>query len=135
MLRFARYYAAFSLGRGVSGSLAVRLGQVRRLVDVPAVLVMRLYECHEELGTLNEQEFLEALTLIESYVLRRAICGYQTRGYWQVVASLAYRVRDASPLADLRVEFARLRENYRFPSDEEFEQELKVRDLYGLRVC
>jgi len=94
ILRFARYYAAFSLGRGVSGDLAARLGQVRRLVDVPAVLVMRLYECYENLGTLGEREFLEAVTLIESYVLRRAICGYQTRAYWQTFANLAYRVRD-----------------------------------------
>jgi predicted transport protein len=135
VLLFARYYAAFSLGRGVSGNLASRLGQVRRLVDVPAVLVMRLYECCEKLGTLREEEFLESLALIESYVLRRAICGYQTRGYWQVFANLAYRVRDDSPLLDLKVEFARLRENYRFPSDEEFQRALIERDLYALRVC
>jgi predicted transport protein len=135
VLRFARYYAAFSLGRGVSGDLAVRLGQVRRLVDVPAILVMRLYQCYEQLGTLKEEEFLEALTIIESYVLRRAICGYQTRGYWQIFANIAYRLRDQSPLMDFKVELARLRENYRFPSDEEFERELTERDLYGLRVC
>jgi predicted transport protein len=135
ILRFARYYAAFSLGRGVSGDLATRLGQVRRLVDVPAVLVMRLYECYEKLETLGEQEFVEAVTLIESYVLRRAVCGYQTRGYWQTFANLAYRIRDNSPLIDLKIELARLRENYRFPSDEEFERELTERDLYGLRVC
>ena len=68
-------------------------------------------------------------------MLRRAICGYQTRGYWQTFANLAYRIRDDSTLADLKIELARLRENYRFPSDEEFERELTERDLYGLRVC
>jgi hypothetical protein len=83
----------------------------------------------------REQEFLEALALIESYVLRRAIRGSQTRGYWQIFASLAYKVRDDNPLVDLKVELARLRENYRFPPDEEFERELKERDLYALRVC
>ena len=65
---------------------------------------MRLYECHAKLGTLSEQEFLEALTLIESYVLRRAICGYQTRGYWQIFANLAYRVGASNPLTDLKVD-------------------------------
>jgi hypothetical protein len=36
---------------------------------------------------------------------------------------------------DLKVAFARQRENYRFPSDQEFERALKETDLYGMRVC
>jgi hypothetical protein len=32
-------------------------------------------------------------------VFRRAICGEQTRGYWQVFANLAYRV--SGPVADV----------------------------------
>ena len=36
--------------------------------------------------------------MIESYVLRRAICGYQTRGYWQIFASLGYNIGDERPL-------------------------------------
>ena len=135
MLRFARYYAAFSLGRGVAGNIATHLGRVRHLVDVPAGLVMRLYECHARLRTLSEQEFLEGLALVESYVLRRAICGYQTRGYWQIFASVAYKICENSPLNDLKVELARLRESYRFPTHDEFARELKEGDLYGLRVC
>jgi uncharacterized protein with ParB-like and HNH nuclease domain/predicted transport protein len=135
MLLFARYYAAFSLGRGVTGHIAIHLGRVRHLVDVPAILVMRLYECHARMQSLSEQEFLEALTLVESYVLRRAVCGYQTRGYWQIFANLAYKIGDSDPLNDLKVELARLRESYRFPTDDEFERELKEGDLYGLRVC
>jgi uncharacterized protein with ParB-like and HNH nuclease domain/predicted transport protein len=135
MLRYARYYAAFSLGRGVTGKRAQELAKLHRLVDVPAILVMRLLECRDQLNAISEDEFLDALRLIESYVLRRAICGYQTRGYWQIFASLAYNIRDTQGLTDLRVALARLPRNYRFPSDEEFDRELKEGDLYGLRVC
>ena len=71
MLRYARYYAAFSLGRGVTGERARHLASLRRLVDVPAILVMRLFECRDRADTLSEEEFLSALALIESYVLRR----------------------------------------------------------------
>jgi hypothetical protein len=81
MLRFARYYAAFSLGRAVIGNVATYLARVRHLVEAPAILIIRLYECHDRLESLSEQQFREAMTLIESYVLRRAICGYQTRNY------------------------------------------------------
>ncbi len=98
VLRYARYYAAFALGRGVAGERARSLAKLRHLVDVPAILLMRLLECRDHLGTLEEAELLEALALIESYVLRRAICGYQTRGYWQIFAGLAYKIGAESPL-------------------------------------
>ncbi len=135
MLRYARYYAAFSLGRSVTGARARALARLRHLVDAPAILVMRLYECRNHLGTLKEEDFLGALSLIESYVLRRAICGHQTRGYWQIFASLAYQTGDKDPMTDLKVALARRRENYWFPTDDEFGRALRDVDLYGLRVC
>lgn len=135
MLRFARYYAAFSLGVGAPKKLSLSLGRLRRLVDAPATLIMRLYDCHDRLDTLSEAELNSAIHLVESFVLRRAICGEQTRGYWQVFANLAYRLDPAAPLESLQVELARLRDNYRYPSDSEFRKALSERDLYGLRVC
>lgn len=135
MRRFAGYYAAFSIGGHKSASLADALARLRRLVDAPALLVMTLFDCYDHHHTLSEAAFLEALTVLESYIFRRAICGEQTRGYWQVFANIAYKVQPATPLESLQVEFARLRENYRFPSDDEFRRELHERDLYGLRVC
>ena len=135
MLRFARYYAAFSLGIGAPKKLALSLGRLRRLVDVPAMLIMRLYDCHDRLETLSQAELNTAVHLIESFVFRRAICGEQTRGYWQVFANLAYKLDPDSPLESLQVEFARLRDNYRYPSNTEFRKALMERDLYGLRVC
>jgi predicted transport protein len=96
---------------------------------------MRLFACLEQLNTLGEEEFVGAITLIESYVLRRAICGYQTRGYWQTFASLAHTIGDKEPLTALKVGLDRQRENYRFPSNEEFERALKQDELYKLRAC
>lgn len=135
MLRHARHYAAFSIGRDVAGERGRALAEIRRHVDVPAILVMRLLECRDHLNVLSEDEFLEALGLIESYTVRRAICGYQTRSYWQIFANLAYVIGEKNPLEDLKVALARQHENYRFPSDVEFERTLKEGDLYGLRIC
>jgi predicted transport protein len=134
VLRYARYYASFALGRDVPAGLGAHLARLRHLADVPAVLVMRLFDCHDH-NTLTKQEFIEALELVESYVLRRAICGYQTRGYWQIFAGLTHKLDEDGPLISLKVELARQRENYRFPSDEEFGRKLKEGDVYGLRVC
>ena len=50
-------------------------------------------------------------------------------------ANLAYRIDPKQPLESLKVGLARLHENYRFPSDEEFRKALEERDIYGKRIC
>ena len=135
MLRLGRCYAAFSLSVPVIPELVDDLARLRRLVDVPAMLVMRLFDCHERCHSLTLPEFREAIQTMESYVFRRAICGEQTRGYWQVFAGLAYRISDDKPLENVKVGLARQRDANRFPSDADFRRELLLRDIYGLRVC
>ena len=124
LLRFARYHAAFSLGAAAPESMREPLARLRRQLDVPAILVMRLFECQDVHGTLEPRAFVDAIWLIESYVFRRAICGEQTRGYWQVFANLAYQIEPDRPLESLAVGLARQHDTYRFPDDTEFHQAL-----------
>jgi uncharacterized protein with ParB-like and HNH nuclease domain/predicted transport protein len=135
MLRFGRYHAAFSIGTPLVAELSGDLARLRRLVDVPALLIMRLFDCHDRCKTLTAKQFREAIHAMESFVFRRAICGEQTRSYWQIFANLAYRIDEQNPLEDLRVGLARQRDAYRFPSDADFRQELLSRDIYSMRVC
>ena len=104
-------------------------------MDVPAILIMRLFECHYVHRTLELDAFADAIELIASYVFRRAICGEQTRGYWQVFANLAYQIDPNYPLQSLAVGLARQRDTYRFPDDTGFHQSLTDHNLYGKRVC
>ena len=134
LLRFARFHATFSIGTGAQKQLGEPLARLRRLVDVPAILVMRLFEQLDN-DTLTVSQFIEAIEIIESYVFRRAICGEQTRGYWQIFANLAYKIDEAKPLESLKVGLARQHDNYRFPDDTEFRRALEERDVYGKRVC
>ena len=132
--RYAEYYAAFSLGRGnPDRKLLTPLRHLRRLVDVPAILVMRLFDCHDRVKTLPTDEFVEVLALLDSYVFRRAICGLQTRGYWSVFAALAHRIDEERPLESLKVWLARQPDNYRFPHDQEFKVQLETQDIYRNR--
>lgn len=134
LLKFARFHAAFSIGVEGHADLREPFARLRRQVDVPAILVMRLAECHEA-GSLSTPEFVSAVELIESYVMRRAVCGEQTRGYWQLFADFAYRVDESRPLESLKVALARESGNYRFPPDEDFRKALEQRDIYAKRVC
>ena len=127
----AGHYATFMMGIHEKSPLEEAMRNVRRLAVVPAILVTRLYGSHER-GRLSGKDFIEALTLVESYILRRAVCGRQTRGYWTVFATLARQLDDESPLESLK---ARLHMSYYgFPSDEEFRRALVEEDLYGRRI-
>ena len=135
MLRFGRYHAAFSIGTPLEPELVEDLARLRRLVDVPALLMMRLFDCMNQDKSLSVEQFREAIEAIESFVFRRAICGEQTRSYWQIFANIAYRLGKQNPLEDLKVGLARQRDAYRLPTDQDFLRELVSRDIYGLRVC
>ena len=124
MLRLGRYHAAFSIGTPMLDDLSDDLARLRRLVDVPAMLVMRLFDCHDRCQVLTIDEFREAIRVFERFVFRRAICGEQTRGYWQVFANLTYQIGEQAPLEDLKVGLARQRDTYRFPGDSDFRREL-----------
>jgi predicted transport protein len=131
----AGYYAAFSLSHEISDTLKWPMSRLSKLVDVPAILIMRMFECYKRLGTLSEGEFKEALSLLESYILRRSVCGGQTRGYWQVFADMAYELNTKQPLESLKGLLATQHESYAFPADAEFQRNLVERDLYHMRNC
>ena len=79
-------------------------------------------------------EFLQAVAYLESYLLRRQVCGMQTRSLGNIFANLAQQIEPEKPLETLKVALARFKRNSRFPSDSEFEYALKNHELYGLRI-
>lgn len=133
IVRFAEYFVAFQRPERIeSKDLATEMRRVRSLGSAHAMLVMRLYQCYEE-KTLSHSHFIRALNLISSYIVRRAVLGMQTRGYWSVFARIAQSVTDQAPFESFQVALAR--QSNRFPSDGEFERGLQERDLYRLRIC
>ena len=135
MLRLAGYYSAFRLGTNVQGRLGDALKHVSRLAEAPAILITTLYQHYEDTSSLSESEFIEAIQVVESYLMRRAVCGFQTRGYWSVFAGISTRISANFSVEQLKTEFAKLSENVKFPSDEEFKDSLINNELYRLRVC
>ena len=135
LLRFARYHAAFSIGSDSWPHLREPLARLRRLVDVPAILMMRLFDGYDNHQTLSAEKFVRSVELVESYIFRRAVCGEQTRGYWQIFANLAYRIDVNRPFESLTLGLALQSDSYAFPGDDQFRKALEERDIYPLRVC
>jgi uncharacterized protein with ParB-like and HNH nuclease domain/predicted transport protein len=131
--RFGTYYASFHLGHEESEELRRALLRLRSLVEVASPLILRLYDCYASSKTLSRDDFKKALSLIESYVFRRAVCDMQTRSLYQIFASLAYRITVDRPLASLEAALYRQNKKRRFPTDVEFREMLETRDIYDMR--
>ena len=95
---------------------------------------MRLYDCRED-GRLSDGDFTAALDVVESYLMRRAVAGSQTRSYWDVFAGFANRIDNQRPLDSLILSMVRQQGTYSFPRDDAFRQSLQESNLYRLRVC
>ena len=133
LVRFARYFVSFQRPDRIdSKQLATAMRQVRSLGSAHAMLVMRLYQFYDE-GVLTPDNFIRALNLISSYLVRRSVLGRQNRSYWEAFARITHSIRSEDPFGSFQVALAR--QNYKFPADEEFESALQESDLYGLRIC
>ena len=135
MARYARYHAAFVMGTREFPKVADHLGRVRTLATTPAILVMCLLHAYEE-EYMTEADLRAALDSVESYLVRRDVCGLQTRSYWQQFSRLAYALAKDDVLGSLAVNLHWLgKTNYAFPTDGEFRHALEEEELYGRQIC
>ena len=113
------------------------LGHFAKLLhpwDVTTVypLVLRLWIEDE----LDEIEKKECLSLLLTFIVRRAICGLTTKNYNKFFLS-ALRHLEAKGFSDdslARFLIGQTSESARFPSDREFERSWTSAPMYGLRL-
>ncbi|WP_424945841.1 GmrSD restriction endonuclease domain-containing protein [Candidatus Spongiihabitans sp.] len=130
---FAGYYCAMALGGESDTSLAAVFADLRNLkVDVAYPLLLRLYHDYAE-KRLSVHELEQAVRLIESYVFRRAVCAIPTNSLNKTFATFSKKLNQCHYLESMQAHFLLLPSYRRFPDDEEFRRELKVRDLYNFR--
>ena len=129
-----RYYAAYSLLQERDAELRAAFADLRTLVEVATPAIMRLYDLYDA-AKLAKSDFVAAVRLLESYILRRSVCDMQTRSLGNIFAALAQKISDEAPLESLRVAVARFSKNSRFPNDTEFFEALIHKELYESRIC
>ena len=134
MRSWAAHYAPFFHACGPYPEVNDALRRINKLAETPAILVAELARCHEESRSLSRTDFVECLERIESYLLRRAVCGLPTRSYWSHFAHLAYQIDQEKPRESFEVGMARLPEAYAFPSNEHFRRRLLEVNLFALTI-
>lgn len=131
--QYSKYYTRLALGQEPDIDIKRALADISLLrVDVAYPFLLEVYEDYAQ-GALRKDEFIEILRLIESYVFRRAICGIPTNSMNKTFATLGREINRDCYLESLKLAFIRKDSYKRFPSDQEFRQELMVKDIYNFR--
>ena len=130
---YATYYCAIALGKEDDPNLKTALDDLRELkADVSYPFLLELYHDYKN-GILDKKDLIEAIRMIESYVFRRAVCGLPTGPVHKVFAGFKKFLKKDHYLESIKARFLNLSASLKFPRDEYFEKNIKIRDLYNFR--
>jgi uncharacterized protein with ParB-like and HNH nuclease domain/predicted transport protein len=130
---FAEHYCAMALGREGDPQLGEAFQDLRELrVDVAYPFLLELYHdyCND---VLSRADLHEAVRLIEAYVFRRAVCSIPTNSLNKTFATFGRALDKGRYLESIKAHLLLMPSYRRFPSDEEFQRDFVLRDLYKFR--
>lgn len=126
-------YCAMALGKEPDKFLSEAFADLRELrVDVAYPFLLELYEDYR-IEALSQDDFLQAIRLIEAYVFRRAACAIPTNSLNKTFSAFKRALKKERYLESIQAHFLSLPSYRRFPADAEFKREIKIRDLYNFR--
>jgi uncharacterized protein with ParB-like and HNH nuclease domain/predicted transport protein len=129
----AAHFCKMALGMEQDAALKMAFHDIRELkVDVAFPFLLELYQDYVR-GVLSKDDLLQVARLVESYVFRRAVCSIPTNSMNKTFATFGRALKKDSYLESILAHFLMLPSYRRFPNDDEFKRELKVKDLYNFR--
>lgn len=130
---YASYYCAMALGAEAQPALKQAFHDLRELkVDVAYPFLLDAYHDYKQ-DRLTADELLGIIRLVESYVFRRAICAIPTNSLNKTFAGLSRSLKKDRYFESVKAAFLLMPSYRRFPTDEEFQRDIKLRDLYNFR--
>ncbi len=130
---FAEYYCAMALGDEENQELKMAFRDLRELkVDVAFPFLLEIYNDYKK-EILSADELLQIVRLVESYVFRRAICGIPTNSMNKTFGNFSRNLRKDRYMESVQANFMLLPSYRRFPDDEEFKRDIKIKDVYNFR--
>lgn len=130
---YANYYCAIALGSESESSLKQAFHDLRELkVEVSYPFLLDAYNDYKH-DRLTAEELARIIRLVESYVFRRAICAIPTNSLNKTFAGLSRTLKKDRYLESVKAAFLLMPSYRRFPNDEEFQRDIKLRDLYNFR--
>jgi len=131
--KYSEYFVNMVLNKEPNAFLKKMFESISDLkVDVAYPLLLEVYSDYK-VGVITQQEFVEILQMLESYVFRRAICGIPTNSMNKTFATLYKEVDKENYLESFKAALL-VKDSYRrFPSNDEFMRELMTKNIYKSR--
>lgn len=129
----SKYFVALAFQTEKDKEINETLKDINSLkVDVSYPFLLEVYDDYNN-QRLTKDEFIFVLKMVESYVFRRAICGVPTNSLNKTFATLAKEINKQEYVDSVKAAFIQRDSYKRFPNNEEFMRELKVKDVYNFR--
>ena len=131
--KYSKYFVNIALEKEQDDEIRVVFSDINTLkVDVSYPFLLQVYEDYKQ-ERITKEEFMQILKYIESYVFRRAICGIPTNSLNKTFANLYKEIKLENYLESFKAALI-LKDSYRrFPRDEEFREQLLIKDVYNFR--
>ena len=131
--RFSHYYERLVTGRDPDPQVASALGELAALrTEVAYPFLLDVFDDHAQ-GKLDRTELHEVLRVVVAYVFRRAIVGLPSNALNKIFAVLSREVDEERYIESFRATLLLKESGARFPRDDEFRRELRVKDIYHFR--
>ncbi|GAA6813837.1 DUF262 and DUF1524 domain-containing protein [Helicobacter pylori] len=101
-------------------------------MDVIYPLLLELYSDYSD-RVLSKNDFRSSIDLIESYLVRRAVCGLGTNSLNKVFPSFTKHIQKDEYFESLKAHFGSLTEKQRFPNNDEFKDRFITIDFYRFK--
>ncbi|RPF61391.1 DUF1524 domain-containing protein [Helicobacter pylori] len=101
-------------------------------MDVVYPLLLELYSDYRD-GVLSDQDFISIIALTESYICRRAVCGFGLNGLNKIFPSFTKKIDKKQYLKSVEKHFGSLKGKQRFPNNDEFKDLFITIDFYHFK--
>jgi uncharacterized protein with ParB-like and HNH nuclease domain/predicted transport protein len=130
VFKFSKYYVGISREQEKEKDLREMFRDINELrVEVAFPFLLEVYDDYSK-GILKLEEFKEILTIVESFVFRRAICGIPTNALNLIFAEMGREIDKEHYLESFKA-LLLIKDKYkRYPDDDEFKNQLMIKDLY-----
>lgn len=138
LLVFAKYYSNFLYFNSENEKINYCLKQFQQLksTTVYPVLLYIFDDCYSY-KSITEEELVNAMNILLSYIFRRLICGYPTNALNKIFATLIEEIEESKKTSyeeKLLSILIQKTSSGTFPKNREFETEFIQKDLYKSKI-
>lgn len=132
--RYAEYFAKLAFNQETNEKIKEIIADIKSLkIDVAYPFLMEVYDDWIHRKVISNDEFINILKLVESYIFRRSICEIPTNGMNKTFATLSREIDKKNYMKTLQTVLITKSRSQRFPTDEEFHRQFVIKDIYNFR--